>query len=329
MNKISYFEQIKLLLMITVVILGIFSSAAIVSAAPGGNGNDDNKDQKGKSSEAKENKGKSSEAKENKGKSSEDNKENKGNSGNSNQGNSGTSKVTICHVPPGNPDNAHTITVGNAAVPAHLDHGDTMGPCGNGSGGGGSSNNAKLTVTKVVVNDNGGTKTVSDFPLFLDLSSVTSGVQNTVSAGPHTVSETSQTGYVGTISGDCAANGSITLNSGDVKSCTITNNDLAEGTAALTVIKVVVNGNDGTKTVSDFPLFLDLSSVTSGVQNTVSAGLHTVSETGQTGYAAIISGDCADTGSITLNSGDVKSCTITNTLTVIGLLLQLIQQLFQ
>lgn len=38
-------------------------------------------------------------------------------------------KVTICHVPPGNPANAHTITVAAPAVAAHLAHGDTLGAC--------------------------------------------------------------------------------------------------------------------------------------------------------------------------------------------------------
>jgi hypothetical protein len=39
-------------------------------------------------------------------------------------------KTTICHIPPGNPANAHTICVGNAAVPAHIDnHGDYLGLC--------------------------------------------------------------------------------------------------------------------------------------------------------------------------------------------------------
>ncbi len=38
-------------------------------------------------------------------------------------------KVTICHVPPGNPSNAHTITVGAPALAAHLAHGDTKGVC--------------------------------------------------------------------------------------------------------------------------------------------------------------------------------------------------------
>ena len=38
-------------------------------------------------------------------------------------------KVVICHVPPGNPSNAHTISVSESAVPAHLAHGDSIGAC--------------------------------------------------------------------------------------------------------------------------------------------------------------------------------------------------------
>jgi hypothetical protein len=41
----------------------------------------------------------------------------------------GAEKVTICHIPPGNPENAHTISVGAPAVPAHEGHGDTLGSC--------------------------------------------------------------------------------------------------------------------------------------------------------------------------------------------------------
>ena len=37
--------------------------------------------------------------------------------------------VTICHVPPGNPDNAHTIEVDVSAVSAHISHGDYEGEC--------------------------------------------------------------------------------------------------------------------------------------------------------------------------------------------------------
>ncbi|MFC1719794.1 hypothetical protein ACFL00_01470 [Pseudomonadota bacterium] len=39
------------------------------------------------------------------------------------------SKVDVCHIPPGNPENAHTITISENAVGAHLDHGDHLGAC--------------------------------------------------------------------------------------------------------------------------------------------------------------------------------------------------------
>jgi hypothetical protein len=38
-------------------------------------------------------------------------------------------KVTICHIPPGNPRQAKTMEIPRAAVPAHLAHGDTYGRC--------------------------------------------------------------------------------------------------------------------------------------------------------------------------------------------------------
>jgi hypothetical protein len=44
-------------------------------------------------------------------------------------GNSGNQKVEICHVPPGNPGNAHTICVDESAVADHLAHGCSLGSC--------------------------------------------------------------------------------------------------------------------------------------------------------------------------------------------------------
>ncbi len=38
-------------------------------------------------------------------------------------------RVTLCHKPPDNPENAQTLIVPSAAVEAHLAHGDTLGPC--------------------------------------------------------------------------------------------------------------------------------------------------------------------------------------------------------
>ena len=38
-------------------------------------------------------------------------------------------KITICHIPPGNPENAHSITISVNALNAHLAHGDSIGDC--------------------------------------------------------------------------------------------------------------------------------------------------------------------------------------------------------
>jgi hypothetical protein len=40
-----------------------------------------------------------------------------------------SAKVTLCHIPPGNAANARTIVLGQAAVAAHLAHGDYLGEC--------------------------------------------------------------------------------------------------------------------------------------------------------------------------------------------------------
>lgn len=44
-------------------------------------------------------------------------------------GSTDSKKTYICHIPPGNPANAHTILVGNPAVDAHLAHGCHVGRC--------------------------------------------------------------------------------------------------------------------------------------------------------------------------------------------------------
>ena len=44
-------------------------------------------------------------------------------------GENGKNSVAICHVPPGNPANAHTITVDGDSMEDHLGHGDYQGAC--------------------------------------------------------------------------------------------------------------------------------------------------------------------------------------------------------
>ena len=40
-----------------------------------------------------------------------------------------TGKVTLCHVPSGNPNKAHSISIASPSVSAHLAHGDYLGAC--------------------------------------------------------------------------------------------------------------------------------------------------------------------------------------------------------
>ncbi len=49
--------------------------------------------------------------------------------GDDDNGNGNGETVTICHIPPGNPNNPQTITVSVNALQAHLNHGDALGEC--------------------------------------------------------------------------------------------------------------------------------------------------------------------------------------------------------
>lgn len=169
-----------------------------------------------------------------------------------------------------------------------------------------------LTVIKEVINDNGGTADASDFTIHVSngtpgtFSGDANGTAVTVAAGDaYSVTEDPAFGYTTSFSADCSG----TMPEGGSKTCTVTNNDIQP---KLTVTKVVVNDNGGTAVISDFPLFVGATGVTSGVQNGFNAATYVVSETPQSGYTATISGDCDANGNVTLNAGDVKSCTITN-----------------
>ena len=173
----------------------------------------------------------------------------------------------------------------------------------------------KLTVTKIVINDNGGAKVISDFPFKIDSTIVTSGVQNISTIGAHTVSETNNAGYTSTISGDCATDGTITFIAGDVKNCTITNDDIAP---TITLNKVVTNDNGGNAGVNDFSLSIGGTFVNSGQVLPVSANIPIeLVELSLTGYSFIsITGDagCPSEigGTVTLTEGENLTCTITN-----------------
>ncbi len=172
-----------------------------------------------------------------------------------------------------------------------------------------------VTLNKVVINDNGGTAGPNDFGLTVDGKAVNSGQTVPVDANtPIALNEAGRSDYnFVDITGDAKCpdvlNGTMTLDEGEDVTCTITNDDIQP---RLTVTKIVINDNGGTKQVSDFPLFVDTTTVNSGDQNGFNAGDYVVSETGDSNYAGTISGDCDTKGNISLKAGDVKACVITN-----------------
>ncbi len=169
-----------------------------------------------------------------------------------------------------------------------------------------------LTLVKTVINDNGGTATTTDFQGKIDGANVPWGVAQTLTAGSHTASEVANvSGYAASSWGtDCAASGNITLNPGDNKTCTITNNDQP---GILIVKKTVINDNGGTKNAADFSFQINNGTTTAfeaGGQNNiaVNAGAYSVSEPATAGYGASYD-NCSN---VVIGNGETKTCTITN-----------------
>lgn len=82
---------------------------------------------------------------------------------------------------------------------------------------------ATLTVIKNVVN-NGGSKTIADFaPYKYGTTEIVQNVATKVPPNSYTITETTDSEYTATFSGDCDSGGLISLILGDNKTCTITN----------------------------------------------------------------------------------------------------------
>ncbi len=187
-----------------------------------------------------------------------------------------------------------------------------------------SSSLATLNVIKQVVNNSGGIALASAFALHVTHLGVdvtgspatgigAPGTSYALTAGTYVVSEDANISYTKTFSGDCDASGTITLTSGDDKTCTITNDDIAIVLpATINVVKTVINDNGKSMTIADFPLFVNSTPVISGVTNTFPLGAYTITETTNTNYTQSFSGDCDSSGNLSLLSGDAKTCIITN-----------------
>ncbi len=175
-----------------------------------------------------------------------------------------------------------------------------------------------LKVHKIVLN-HGLTNDATHFaPYKVDDTTVTLDTPTFFDPGTHVVTEKIDPNYTQTFSDACDAKGNVTLSPGEDKICTITNEDKV---AHLTVIKSVVPSTDNGK----FNLQIDGNTKATDVGDggttnavTLDRGQHVVSElagtnTNLSDYISVIGGDCDMQGNVTLNPGDNKFCTITNT----------------
>lgn len=177
----------------------------------------------------------------------------------------------------------------------------------------GGEDGTTITVNKVVTNDDGGTAVAGDFTLSIaGIGTVTNGVATNVAPGNYDVNETGVAGYQGTFSGDCDADGDVTIADGQDLVCTITNNDIAP---SITLNKVVVGSEADANT---FGMQVNGTPVSNGGSISVDANTNlSITETNAAGYSTAITGTgCpASLGeAFQMDLAESITCTVTNTL---------------
>ncbi|HEX9766045.1 MAG TPA: hypothetical protein VGA36_04725, partial [Nitriliruptorales bacterium] len=177
-----------------------------------------------------------------------------------------------------------------------------------------------LTLHKIVTNDDGGNDTQDNFQARIDGDAVDWDTVHDVEAlVEHVASEDDPfPGYEqGVWTGDCAADGTVTLDPGQDGECTIVNDDIA---AMVTVLKEVTNDDGGTAAPGAFDLLVDGVSHVHGDDVIVASNTDiAVGENGLPGYEQT-SISCDDgtsldgEGDVTLNldEGEHVTCTIFN-----------------
>ncbi len=189
-----------------------------------------------------------------------------------------------------------------------------------------------LTLTKTVVNDDGGTAVDTDWTLTATGPVTIQGSEGdaaitgaNVNVGTYTLTESGPSGYTNqgwTCTGDGTQSGNqITLGLGDSATCDVTNDD---DPATLTLTKHVINDDGGTAVDTDWTLTATGPQTISGSEGdasitnaAVDAGTYTLSESGgPIGYTEgswVCTGDGIQSGNqITLGLGESASCEITN-----------------
>ncbi len=176
---------------------------------------------------------------------------------------------------------------------------------------GATSRMGTINVVKTVINDNGGTKTVADFPLFVNGTSVISGQTNVfpAPAASYFITETSDPNYTRTFSGDCDSTGRLDLNININTFCIVTNNDI--GAPVVPVVPPLI---DVVKVPSPLALPLGPGPVTYTytVRNIGTVPMTDVTMVGDTCSPIVLqSGDTNGDSKLDVNETWIYTCTVT------------------
>ncbi|MEK7576509.1 MAG: TasA family protein [Patescibacteria group bacterium] len=169
-----------------------------------------------------------------------------------------------------------------------------------------------ITIKKIIINDDGGTATSTDFSYFIDSTSVANHIPKNFAPGTYTVSELGVSGYEATFSGDCdATTVQITIANSENKICTITNDDISP---VVNILKIVDVGN---ASPTSFTVRVDGTIVPTGGSKPVTANTnHSITEDAHGAYhfVGITGSGCpANLGdAFQLTPGQSITCSIHN-----------------
>jgi M6 family metalloprotease-like protein len=176
----------------------------------------------------------------------------------------------------------------------------------------------ELVIEVSVTNDNGGSSGAGNFSVFVDGKLTSNGAVNAFAAGAHAITKIDKAGYAaGTWGGDCSSSGSVTVEIGKKKTCTINFNDIAPAvtpttnTGTVTPNLTVVNDSGGTAQKSAVSISIDgVGAASDGAAKTLNPGNYKFSVTVPAGYLTTMSGDCDSAGNFTVATGQNKTCGI-------------------
>jgi uncharacterized repeat protein (TIGR01451 family) len=220
----------------------------------------------------------------------------------------------------GNGDNGNGDNGNGDGDNGHGDNGNGDGDNGNGDDCPEPDEPEKLIVKKVVVNDDGGTATASDFSFQVNggpAQPFDSDGQNelTVDPGTYTVTEPPVAGYA-TSYDNCSE---VRIKEGETETCTITNDDIPPGQGRV-IVKKVMNGGTDTFDFSGTPSG-SISQDGGTISATVTPGQYFSTEAPKPGWnlGSISCDDNNSSGNIGLRratfnveAGETVTCTFRN-----------------